>query len=791
MPNHQQQRKRQTNTKQTAKDGLDLTGQIWQEVDRILSLPQYHNIRVLTVNNSSLATIPLLPHGIEILDLSRNHIERIQGLNNLTFLKTLQLSHNEIRRIEGLSKNYQLQHLCMSHNIIREIENISHLQLLHTLDLRFNHLSHLDVLKRLEDNLNLRTLDVDGNEFAIRISNFHLCIFQMLNFLQIVDGKSIEDAMSNKHNKRNKNGNRRLKIITNKDLKKKISAKPRYMTSTISAKLKNGYEDQRISRKQRKQKLHNRGSYAFHYEEHNSKKNTPSAWTNFNHYSMKAQAKKRMAAEQQSIYDYATPKMKGAPLEEIQKDSGAGDSDSNSSIPAIPIATKQNVSDAKVNKTQKRSNDAKTRMKDVIKKLNEKINKLYSWHLVEIDLVSKQLNEIRTELTSTRQSLSSYVSNGSMVNTPLRLLATPQSAMSLDGLSDSNGGIKADANSDGQSSMTIRSQIDLKNPDFIKRTLQKCYQILKRDNATATELEAVENLVHQLESDMAANAQLESLQIKQLQESVEDMNAAKEQNDKREQNLKLIECDETNLEQEDSASMDIRSETNSMIKQFNSYNDEINKLEKELKAIDVSAQSSEITNAQRNDSKGTLRLSLDVAEEVEEVEDEKESTISVDTENLNPVNVMHIEQELSEKDMNAMDDWLAELADELNTAKLSLKHLMDISSETTENRIAKVKEFNVVASKCDMFTSFELTVVIGDIMNKLSLNTQIGVQNYLHELQLTKDSIQKLIVYIIQEKEEDLIQRQRNKIVKKKLTKTASYNLSMNVISSTKHSRCH
>eukprot|EP01084_Bolivina_argentea_P081526 147606_1 len=95
---------RRTSKQNDNKNELDLSGQIWQEVDRMLSLPRYHNIHTLTVNNSSLAIIPLLPHSIEILDLSRNHIERIQGLNNLPYLKVVQLSHNEIRRIEGLSK---------------------------------------------------------------------------------------------------------------------------------------------------------------------------------------------------------------------------------------------------------------------------------------------------------------------------------------------------------------------------------------------------------------------------------------------------------------------------------------------------------------------------------------------------------------------------------------------------------------------------------------------------------------------------------------------------------------
>jgi hypothetical protein len=49
--------------------------------------------------------------------------------------------------------------------------------------------------------------------------------------------------------------------------------------------------------------------------------------------------------------------------------------------------------------------EATPRVKAIIKNLNEKINKLYNWHLVEIDLVSRQqmqLNEMKTELSQTK-----------------------------------------------------------------------------------------------------------------------------------------------------------------------------------------------------------------------------------------------------------------------------------------------------------------------------------------------------------------------------------------------------
>jgi hypothetical protein len=62
--------------------------------------------------------------------------------------------------------------------------------------------------------------------------------------------------------------------------------------------------------------------------------------------------------------------------------------------------------------------EATPRVKAIIKNLNEKINKLYNWHLVEIDLVSRQqmqLNEMKSEINTTKATVASV---SSIVQTP-------------------------------------------------------------------------------------------------------------------------------------------------------------------------------------------------------------------------------------------------------------------------------------------------------------------------------------------------------------------------------------
>ena len=70
--------------------------------------------------------------------------------------------------------------------------------------------------------------------------------------------------------------------------------------------------------------------------------------------------------------------------------------------------------------------NAPPKVQEIIKNLNEKINKLYNWHLVEIDLVSRQqaqLNEMKSEINNTKAKVASVSTLISTVNsTP----GTPQ-----------------------------------------------------------------------------------------------------------------------------------------------------------------------------------------------------------------------------------------------------------------------------------------------------------------------------------------------------------------------------
>lgn len=77
--------------------------------------------------------------------------------------------------------------------------------------------------------------------------------------------------------------------------------------------------------------------------------------------------------------------------------------------------------------------EATPRVKAIIKNLNEKINKLYNWHLVEIDLVSRQqmqLNEMKSEINTTKATVATV---SSIVTQPTLFSSNSQLGLSAVG----------------------------------------------------------------------------------------------------------------------------------------------------------------------------------------------------------------------------------------------------------------------------------------------------------------------------------------------------------------------
>jgi hypothetical protein len=104
--------------------------------------------------------------GLKCLWLESNAISKIEGLDNQPLLKSLFLQNNLISKIENLGSCRELDTLVLSHNYIKELENCdaSVLPVLNTLNISHNQLRFVEGLEVLKGCANLSILDLSFNK---------------------------------------------------------------------------------------------------------------------------------------------------------------------------------------------------------------------------------------------------------------------------------------------------------------------------------------------------------------------------------------------------------------------------------------------------------------------------------------------------------------------------------------------------------------------------------------------------------------------------------------------------
>ncbi|KAK9271320.1 hypothetical protein L1049_026910 [Liquidambar formosana] len=117
-----------------------------------------------------------LPKGLHTLNLSRNKINTIEGLRELTRLRVLDLSYNRIFRIgQGLSNCTLIKELYLAGNKISDVEGLHRLLKLTVLDLSFNKITTAKALGQLVANYNsLQALNLLGNPIQSNINDDQL-----------------------------------------------------------------------------------------------------------------------------------------------------------------------------------------------------------------------------------------------------------------------------------------------------------------------------------------------------------------------------------------------------------------------------------------------------------------------------------------------------------------------------------------------------------------------------------------------------------------------------------------
>ncbi|OMP01218.1 Leucine-rich repeat, typical subtype [Corchorus olitorius] len=136
------------------------------------------SLRSVNLSNNFIAHITAgsLPKGLHTLNLSRNKINTIEGLRELTRLRIVDLSYNRIARLgHGLSNCTLIKELYLAGNKISDVEGLHRLLKLTVLDLSFNKITTTKALGQLVANYNsLQALNLLGNPLQSNISDDQL-----------------------------------------------------------------------------------------------------------------------------------------------------------------------------------------------------------------------------------------------------------------------------------------------------------------------------------------------------------------------------------------------------------------------------------------------------------------------------------------------------------------------------------------------------------------------------------------------------------------------------------------
>ena len=130
---------------------------------------------------------------ITYLNLFHNKIKKINGLANLTKLKTLILSFNEIENMEGLENCNNLVKLDLHNNFIRHIKNLEGKDKITYLDLTHNWINEWGQIEHIRVNCpNLKDLGMRCNPVATK-KNYRALIFSQISYLNKLDGYVFSD----------------------------------------------------------------------------------------------------------------------------------------------------------------------------------------------------------------------------------------------------------------------------------------------------------------------------------------------------------------------------------------------------------------------------------------------------------------------------------------------------------------------------------------------------------------------------------------------------------------------
>jgi Leucine-rich repeat (LRR) protein len=149
-------------------DDLSLNENGLQEIPKWLE--RFANLQSVNLSSNHIRKLENLEilTKLRYLSIECNHIKKIEGLDTLKNLEGVRFGEsyhyhggNEIRKIENLNSLEKLEKLELAHNKIQKIEGLDSLNKLEELDLSYNQIELIEGLEKLS---NLKNLNLGHNQ---------------------------------------------------------------------------------------------------------------------------------------------------------------------------------------------------------------------------------------------------------------------------------------------------------------------------------------------------------------------------------------------------------------------------------------------------------------------------------------------------------------------------------------------------------------------------------------------------------------------------------------------------